>query len=268
MIDTHTVSFGAFRLDVANAHLWRDTEKLSLKPKTFSVLCYLVGRAGQLVTKEELFAALWPDVRVSAAVLKVCIREIREALADQAKAPQFIETVHRRGYQFIAPLATSTPPTLGLEAEAWGWSSLPLLQTYKSLASSLVGRNAELTQLHSWLGAAKTGRRQIVFVTGEAGIGKTTVVETFLERLTGHADVAISRGHCLAQFGEGEPYMPVLEALTQLCRAPDHEHIVDTLSRNAPTWLAQMPSVVTNETLEALRPCAQLHKRTDAARTG
>ncbi|MBM4254308.1 MAG: hypothetical protein FJ147_00245 [Deltaproteobacteria bacterium] len=120
MIDTHTVSFGAFRLDVANAHLWRDTEKLSLKPKTFSVLCYLVGRAGQLVTKEELFAALWPDVRVSAAVLKVCIREIREALADQAKAPQFIETVHRRGYQFIAPLATSTPPTLGLEARGLG----------------------------------------------------------------------------------------------------------------------------------------------------
>ncbi|MBM4254307.1 MAG: hypothetical protein FJ147_00240 [Deltaproteobacteria bacterium] len=145
-------------------------------------------------------------------------------------------------------------PPWGWRLEAWGWSSLPLLQTYKSLASSLVGRNAELTQLHSWLGAAKTGRRQIVFVTGEAGIGKTTVVETFLERLTGHADVAISRGHCLAQFGEGEPYMPVLEALTQLCRAPDHEHIVDTLSRNAPTWLAQMPSVVTNETLEALRP--------------
>ena len=96
-----TVRFGPFRLDAANAHLWCGSDKIPLKPKTFSVLCYLVERAGQLVTKEELLKTLWPNVRVGDAVLKVCIREIRQALEDQAKAPQFIETVHRRGYRFI-----------------------------------------------------------------------------------------------------------------------------------------------------------------------
>jgi DNA-binding winged helix-turn-helix (wHTH) protein len=100
------VSFGAFRLDATNAHLWRGSEKVPLKPKTFSVLCYLIERAGQLVTKEELLKTLWADVRVSDAVLKVCIREIRAALDDHAKAPQFIEnrapprvSIYRAGSQ-------------------------------------------------------------------------------------------------------------------------------------------------------------------------
>jgi DNA-binding winged helix-turn-helix (wHTH) protein/predicted ATPase len=263
-----TVRFGPFRLDAANAHLWRETEKIPLKPKTFSVLCYLIERAGQLVTKEELFRTLWSDVRVGDAVLKVCIREIREALADHAKTPQFIETVHRRGYRFIGEVVSSLQSVV---------SSSPL-PTQSSVLSpqhfALVGRDVELSYLHNLLSIAQTGKRQLVFVTGEAGIGKSALVEAFLlglrieERGSSAAlpqrpnpnsripnpHLCIARGHCLAQFGEGEPYMPVLEALGQLCRTPDLGHIVDMLSHNAPTWLAQMPGVLTNETLEALRP--------------
>ncbi len=117
-----TVRFGPFRLDAANAHLWRGSDKIPLKPKTFSVLCYLVERAGQLVTKEELLKTLWPNVRVGDAVLKVCIREIRKALEDQAKAPQFIETVHRRGYRFIGEVVSSQHSVVrvrGQETRDW-----------------------------------------------------------------------------------------------------------------------------------------------------
>lgn len=271
MTALQTVSFGPFRLDAANARLWRDSEKIPLKPKTFSVLCYLVERAGQLVTKEELLKTLWPNVRVSDAVLKVCIREIREGLEDQAKAPQFIETVHRRGYRWVAAVqsskfnvqspeevASSQQSIVSRQTETkdcgLGISSTPQAPSPKPRAPRLVGRDTELSRLHYLLGKAQTGERQIVFVTGEAGIGKTTVVEAFLEQLQGHADVHVCRGHCLEQFGEGEPYMPVLEALGQLCRAPDYDRILTTLGRYAPTWLAQMPGLLDTEALDALRP--------------
>jgi predicted ATPase/DNA-binding winged helix-turn-helix (wHTH) protein len=255
-----TVRFGPFRLDAANAHLWRGSDKIPLKPKTFSVLCYLVERAGQLVTKEELLKTLWPNVRVGDAVLKVCIREIRQALKDQAKAPQFIETVHRRGYQFIGEVVSIQHSVVSREQETRDWRleagslSSPQASSLKPQASNIVGREAELAQFHQWLAKAQSGERQIIFVTGEAGIGKTTVVEAFLDQLEGQANVRISRAHCLEQYGEGEPYMPVLEALGQLCHEPGYERILETLSRYAPTWLVQMPSLLTTEALETLQP--------------
>src|SRR6266571_5709891 len=101
--------FGVFWLDVSNEQLWRGEQTLSLKPKALAMLRHLIEHAGQLVTKEALFQAVWPDTIVSEAVLTTCMREIRQVLRDEAKAPQFVETVHRRGYRFIAPLTTTQP---------------------------------------------------------------------------------------------------------------------------------------------------------------
>jgi DNA-binding winged helix-turn-helix (wHTH) protein len=97
-------SFGPFRLDPDNSCLWHGAREISLKPKTFAVLHHLVSHAGRLVTKEELFATVWPDTAIGDAVLKVCIGEIRKVIGDTARASQFIATVHRRGYRFIAPV--------------------------------------------------------------------------------------------------------------------------------------------------------------------
>jgi DNA-binding winged helix-turn-helix (wHTH) protein len=104
------ILFPPFRLDMVNECVWKETEAISLTPKAFAVLRYLVGHPGQLVSKEELLNAIWPEVYVSDAVLKVCVREIRKVLGDQPKAPRFIETLHRRGYRFIAPLTTAHQP--------------------------------------------------------------------------------------------------------------------------------------------------------------
>ncbi len=98
------VTFGEFRLDPANATLKRGATPIALTPKAFGVLEWLVARAGQLVTKDEFMDRLWPGVFVGDAVLKVCIREIRVALGDDHQHPTFIETAHKRGYRFVAPV--------------------------------------------------------------------------------------------------------------------------------------------------------------------
>ena len=78
-----------------------------LRPKAFAVLDYLLGHPGRLVTKEELLNAVWPGTFVGEAVLKVAIRQVREALGDDPQSPRFIETAHRRGYRFIGPVTES-----------------------------------------------------------------------------------------------------------------------------------------------------------------
>src|SRR5262245_35686491 len=99
------IMFGPFCLDLSNECLWRGPQAIKLRPKAFAVFEYLVGHSGRLVTKEELLNAAWPGTFVGEAVLKVAIREIREALDDDPASPRFIETAHRRGYRFIGQIA-------------------------------------------------------------------------------------------------------------------------------------------------------------------
>src|SRR5919201_4736032 len=113
MQEPRLLSFGPFRLDVRNQQLWRGQEVIRLTNKALAVLCSLVERSGQLVTKDELFAAVWPGVVVSDSALVACIGELRRALGDERRTPQFIETVHGRGYRFIASISTSAPPVAG-----------------------------------------------------------------------------------------------------------------------------------------------------------
>jgi adenylate cyclase len=101
------LKFGPYRLDLGNEQLWRDTQLVRLTPKTMQVLRTLVGTPGQLVNKEELFRVVWPGTVVSDAALASCIQELRQALGDNARSPQYIETVHRRGFRFIASLTTT-----------------------------------------------------------------------------------------------------------------------------------------------------------------
>lgn len=98
------ILFRPFRLDTENEMLWRGSRVIALRQKSFALLRYLAERPGQLVAKEELLKAVWPETRVSDIVLKVCIREVRLVLGDQPQAPSFIETVQRRGYRFIRPV--------------------------------------------------------------------------------------------------------------------------------------------------------------------
>jgi predicted ATPase len=224
----------------------------------FAVLHYLVTRPGQLVTKEELLSAVWSDTYVSDAALKACIRRTRAALQDDPKALRFIETVQRRGYRFIGPVTSSHYAVASSQMQLGANGAAAEVQAPHSSTSSihdpepiLVGRGAELAQLQCWWEKARGGHRQLVFVTGEEGIGKTAVVETFLQQVgqvhpaspSGHG-LQIARGQCVEHYGAGEAYLPMLEALGQLCRQPRGGSFLSLLSRYAPTWLAQLPWVV------------------------
>src|SRR5262245_11328988 len=112
-----------FWLDVHNEQLWRDAQPLALRPKTFAVLRYLVARAGQLATQDALLDAVWGPTAVGEAVVRRSIRELRTTLGDTAQYPHFIQTVHRRGYRFIAPVTVTDAPPLvrspATEAPRW-----------------------------------------------------------------------------------------------------------------------------------------------------
>src|SRR3984893_4391064 len=106
--------FPPFRLDTVNQCLWRvdagNEERVRLTPKAFAVLRYLAEHSGRLVTQDELLNALWPDTFVQPEVLKSHILDVRGALGDSAKNPRFIETLPKRGYQFIAPVREASMP--------------------------------------------------------------------------------------------------------------------------------------------------------------
>ncbi|HEV2669281.1 MAG TPA: AAA family ATPase, partial [Blastocatellia bacterium] len=250
------IVFAPFRLDLRNERLWLDERAIALTPKAFAVLKCLVERHSQLVTKEELLNVVWPKTYVTDAAVKVCIGELRKALGDDAKRPRFIETAHRRGYRFIGPITEErgekrkVMPSYTTSATASGRFSVPL-RLRLSPPTGLVGREANITRLRGWLERALEGERQAVFITGEAGIGKTALVESFLFDAARDSQVWIAQGQCLEQYGAGEAYLPVLEAVSRLCQEPGRERLVELLRRHAPTWLQQMPWLASDADREA-----------------
>jgi DNA-binding winged helix-turn-helix (wHTH) protein/predicted ATPase len=243
--------FPPFCLDLANDLLWRGEQLIPLRPKAIKMLRFLSERPGQIATPAEILRAVWSKTVVSSGGLKVCIREIRKALGDNAETPQFIETVSGRGYRFIAPVAAGAAPVSSSKFQVLS-SSPQLAAANWQLATHLVGREAELAQLHGWVEKALAGERQIVFVTGEPGIGKTTLVEAFLASLSSDPFLWIARGQCVEHYGAGEPYMPVLEAVERLCLEPGHDLLLSLLRQHAPLWLTQMPALLSHEERVAL----------------
>src|SRR5215831_17801927 len=192
------IRFDPFCLYLANECLWRGPRAIKLRPKAFAVLDYLLGHRGQLVTKEELLNAAWPGTFVGEAVLKVAIRQIREALGDDPKSPRFIETAHRRGYRFIGPIEQAEHAFLNDKE-----TRISIAARSASLGAAdsprIVGRDEALSQMRSWLEKTLEGERQIVFVTGEAGIGKTALVDMFARNVASDLNIRIGRGQCLEQ---------------------------------------------------------------------
>jgi DNA-binding winged helix-turn-helix (wHTH) protein/tetratricopeptide (TPR) repeat protein len=228
-------AFGSFRLDTLDQCLWREGVRMALTPKVFAVLRYLVDHPGRLVTQDELLEAVWPETYVQPEILRKYILELRKVLGDDPKAPRFIETLPKRGYRFLAAL-----------------EEMPLLPAPAGLPGP-VGRDHELAALDGHLRKALLGQRRIVLVTGEAGVGKSTLLDAFEQRLAGHDGMRIARGQCVEGFGGKEAYYPILDAFGQLIRGSDSEGIIKILASQAPTWLIQFPSLLEAEQREALR---------------
>jgi DNA-binding winged helix-turn-helix (wHTH) protein/predicted ATPase len=248
MMHDQPLRFARYRLD--GGGLWRGKREVRITPKALAVLRVLVDRAGKVVSKQELFDAVWPDTVVSDAALSSCIKELRQVLGDDARHPRYLETLHRRGYRF-ASITAQDPAAV----------APPIASPTIARSSAMVDRDRELGALRTWLDLARVGVRQIVFVTGEPGIGKTTLVEAFLAEAAGEGELRIARGQCVDHYGPGEPYLPILEALARLGREPGGEHVVHALARHAPTWLVQMPALISTAELRAIQRRAQAATR-------
>lgn len=226
--------FGEFELDEANARLSRDGKAVALAPTPFNLLCALARRAGQLMSKDALLDAVWGHQFVSESVLKTAISDLRIAMGDNPREPRFIETVARRGYRFIAN-----------PVEA------PVAQLTEALQEpvdrSFIGRVDALARLRRHWDRAREGQRAIVWVAGEPGIGKTTLIEHFAASLTG---AVVARGQCVEHYGSAEAYLPVLEALAEMCRKDSG--LPGLLRSVAPTWLLQLPWLCPVDEREAL----------------
>jgi DNA-binding winged helix-turn-helix (wHTH) protein/tetratricopeptide (TPR) repeat protein len=230
--------FHTFRLDTINHCLWRGEERLCLTPKAFDLLRYLVEHADRLVTQDEILEALWPETYVNPEVVKKYVLGIRKVLGDQPDKPTFVATFPRRGYQFIAPVrdADTAPP----------------IDPTQSTTKTIVGRESSLAQLDTCLREALNGHRQVVFITGEAGIGKTSLVDLFHQRAAFRPNLRVARGQCVEGFGGKEAYYPVLEAFGQLIRDSEGSTAFQALAKRAPTWVIQFSALIKAEQREAL----------------
>jgi DNA-binding winged helix-turn-helix (wHTH) protein/predicted ATPase len=213
---------------------------VALPPKALAVLWQLARQAGQVVSKATLLDTVWAETAVSEGTLTNCLSLLRQALGEDARQPRYIATVHRVGYRFVAPVTSGKVPLSSGTPLAPVAASSPLTLSPPPL---VVGRQAELAQLHAGWRQTLHGARQTVFITGEAGIGKTTLVEAFLAQLEPTMPCWIGHGQCIEHYGAGEAYLPLLEALGQLGRGPAGARLVATLRQVAPTWLAQLPAL-------------------------
>jgi len=154
------IAFGPFRFDRATQCLWQGNQEIRLRARTRAVLHYLVEHPGRIISRQEFEQHVWVGMHVTQSVLRVSIRELRQALGDAEAMPQYIETVGQQGYRFCATT----------------WRS----GAAASLEVPFVGRQAELDTLQTALGHAQRGVLQLVFVAGDPGISKTTLVRRLL----------------------------------------------------------------------------------------
>jgi predicted ATPase len=233
------LTFTRFRLDLASERLWKNGEELRLRRKPFAILRHLVHNPQRLVTHEEIVQAVWGKIAMSESLLRTHVRDLRRVLGEDV-----VETVVGRGYRFVPEVKHTE-----VEASPGDKSSTEP----PAVGRAVVGRETDLDALRAALRSAKDRRRTTVFVTGEAGAGKTTLADFFLEQAGAAGSLLAGRGACIEQYGSGQAYLPVLEAIGALCRGRMADRVIELFAKHAPTWLAQLPGVVRPDRLDDLQ---------------
>ncbi len=232
--------FGEAEFDERTLELRVKGLRTALERKPMELLLYLLRHAGEVATKETLFEAVWPGRIVTEASLTKAVARLREVLGDTGQT--LIRTVYGYGYRLVVEVRTEP-------ADPATTRQRTIQRRSNSL---LVGREAELQKFQRWFDTASSGERQVVFVTGEPGIGKTALLDAFLAQAVTTDDCWIGCGQCIDQGGAGEAYLPILQALEQLGACIGGQHLREVLLQFAPTWLAQLPALLDAATTEVL----------------
>lgn len=208
--------------------LERGDLRVRLRPKTMDVLKVLIDRHGSFVRQDELRSLVWATRYGNDAGPKQCIRELRRLLGDTSANPRFIETIGRAGYRLLTHIDVIDDGRMLLDAP-------PIC----------VGRETELTALSATRDEAARGRSSITLIHGEAGAGKTRLVETFLTSLPDPGRLWIGRGQCIPHAQAREPYGPLMEVIGALANGHLGAQVRALLSEFAPLWCRQIAGLGT-----------------------
>jgi DNA-binding winged helix-turn-helix (wHTH) protein len=204
-------SFGSFGLETRERRLTHGGRPVPLRPKVFDTLCALIERHGKLVTKDELMKLVWPDAVVEENNLALNVAALRKALRNADPQGKWIETVTGKGYRFRGGVRLVAG---GGQAEA----PQRVNQVVNRAQAVLLERERELALLRESLQRAGEGRRQFACITGEAGIGKTALLDAFLDPLRMDGGPLIGIGQCVEHVGGSEAYMPGASAVAYMAR--------------------------------------------------
>ncbi len=181
--------FDVFELDVGLYRLSRVGQPVAIGPKPFDLLHYLIQQTGRTVSRAELVREVWQAEAISDSSIPTCITAVRRALCDDPDAPRFIETVRGRGYRFIGKATSSTEIQSGADG-----------RRFAPRSRAFVGREVEMESLAASLSLAMDGEPQTCLLLGEAGMGKTRMLEEFARRSEAMG-AAVRVGRCREEKG-------------------------------------------------------------------
>jgi DNA-binding winged helix-turn-helix (wHTH) protein/tetratricopeptide (TPR) repeat protein len=230
-----TVRFGGYEVDLIAGEVRHDGTATRLQDKPLQLLGLLLEHPNALVTREQIRDRIWGNSKYHdfEDSLNQAVRKLREALGDKASKPRFVETIPRRGYRLMVPIEADSK-----SRDEPGQSSQSLLQ------HPIVGRRKELGKLLEYFDQASRGRGCLVCLSGEPGIGKTTLAETLLTTVTANYPCRIAVGRCSERFAGTEAYLPILEGFDSLLRSGTDDAPAVLLRETAPSWFAEMPPML------------------------
>jgi DNA-binding winged helix-turn-helix (wHTH) protein/tetratricopeptide (TPR) repeat protein len=223
--------FDNFILDTTQRELRRDGSTIPLQPQVFDLLEYLIRHRDRVVTKDDLISAIWSGRIVSESALTTRINAARTGIGDSGGAQRLIKTLPRKGVRFIGTVREAAK---GVESAVAPAKVEP--------SNLVVGRTPTIEMIDQMARHALTGQRQMAFVTGEAGIGKTAFISKAIERLA-EQGFDLLYGRCTERFGTDEVFLPLIDALVNRYRA-DGQKLVSAVRAHAPTWILQLPGAI------------------------
>lgn len=208
-----------YAMDLSNRCLWRDRERLDMPPKAFDVLDYLRRNPGRLVSQDEILDHVWANRFVQPEIVKTYIRTLRRLLGDDVRQPRFIETRPRSGYRFVGELRDRQ------EVQA------------ADMPGALVGRMDERAALKAALDRARGGQRGTIVITGEAGRGKSALLDAVAETARREPGVLTAVAYGVPTRGTPEPLCLAIALLQDLVPQIEPTLLASVLAAHAPSWV-------------------------------
>jgi DNA-binding winged helix-turn-helix (wHTH) protein/tetratricopeptide (TPR) repeat protein len=223
--------FGAFELNPRTRQLFRLGQPVAIQPKPFDLLLYLIRNRDRFVSRDELLARVWEGLHVDGEAIRFTVHAARKAVDDDGDRQSVIRTVPRAGFQLVAAVEAVTP------------SSVPARQGLPASPppTPFLGREGIMEVIEALLKAAAHGEGRVLLLSGEAGIGKTRVIEQ-LACLADLRGARVLLGRCFES--EGAPaFWPWVQILRAAVRSGPHGHPLRSLGAVAPEVAWMVPEL-------------------------